>query len=774
MNNVQVLDCTLRDGGYVNNWGFSVDQSTNIINSLIESNIEFIECGYLDFEQEKNTNTTRYNSIENFDNLYSMLSDGKEDKKMFLMIDYKSGIDLSLIPNKAETNLDGLRIAFHKKYKDEVCTFSKQLIEKGYDVCVQPMITSSYSDGDLIKLINEVNTIKPFAFYIVDSFGTMDNQNISELFNFVNSKLDETINFGFHSHNNKQLAFSNSVKFIEMAKDRKIMIDASIYGMGRGAGNLNSEIITDYVNKQHVSKYNLYPILNVIDSILKNIKKESEWGYSIEYFLSASNGCHPNYSSYLMKRNTLKVESLAEILNQIPADQKLSFNKELAEKLYFDYLTKDNSELEMDTIFKDQEIMLIASGTSVTESARRIIEYRNLNKDVLVIALNHIPEIGINADFYMFSNQKRYETYKNLLQSNQTIITSNISGKAKFTISMSKIINSQTSVSDNVAAIALQYLINTGVKKVTLAGLDGYSLSENAYSYNEIDKVTDNAALLKLNEELRTYLETIKNKIDIRFITASQFDKLFRKRVLGVIPARYKSSRFPGKPLAKILDVPMIKRTFDRASQSELLDYLVVATDDDKIEDYCNSVDIPVIRTSEDCLTGTDRVAEVAKNLDYDFYVNIQGDEPLISVEAIDAVIHQFNVYGTSYPVYNLYKEIEDLSEFESNTVIKVLVNEENELVYMSRYPVPFNKSGLELKPKKQVCVYGFTPGGLIQFSQKDKTINEKYEDIEILRFIDSNQKVKMAQVYNETIAVDRPEDIIKVENYINETLIIK
>jgi 3-deoxy-manno-octulosonate cytidylyltransferase (CMP-KDO synthetase) len=237
--------------------------------------------------------------------------------------------------------------------------------------------------------------------------------------------------------------------------------------------------------------------------------------------------------------------------------------------------------------------------------------------------------------------------------------------------------------------------------------------------------------------------------------------------VLGVIPARYKSTRFEGKPLIEINGVPMLKRTYLQAKKSTLLDDLIVATDDIRIYDFCVNEKIPVVMTSQDCLTGTDRVAEVSKQLKYDFYINIQGDEPVIDPIAITQLISEYHKYKNKYIAYNLYKFISDASEINSNTIIKVVVSELDELMYMSRLPIPYSNAPQKAVYKQQIPVYGFTKNALDIFSSHKKTINEQYEDIELLRFIDLGYKLKMSETNVTSIAVDTPSDLKKIEFYL-------
>jgi len=237
--------------------------------------------------------------------------------------------------------------------------------------------------------------------------------------------------------------------------------------------------------------------------------------------------------------------------------------------------------------------------------------------------------------------------------------------------------------------------------------------------------------------------------------------------VLGVIPARYQSSRFEGKPLVKIEGIPMIKRTYMQATKSELLTDVIVATEDQRIMDYCQSENIPVMLTSDKCLTGTDRLVEVGEQMDYDFYINIQGDEPVIDPSTISQLVTEFQTYGDQYIAYNLYKIIDDQDEINSQTIIKVIVNQNDELMYMSRLPIPYSNSDAVSVFKQQIPVYGFTKKALKVFKQKSKTLNEQFEDVELLRFVDMGYGLKMCETFADSIAVDVPSDVQKVERFL-------
>lgn len=239
-------------------------------------------------------------------------------------------------------------------------------------------------------------------------------------------------------------------------------------------------------------------------------------------------------------------------------------------------------------------------------------------------------------------------------------------------------------------------------------------------------------------------------------------------KCLGVIPARFKSSRFEGKPLADIHGKPMIWWVYNQAKKVKELEDVYVATDDTRIEEVCKKLGMNVMMTSNSHKTGTDRVGEVARKIRADLYVNIQGDEPLIEPETIVKAIKPFYKDNT-LKVSNLMTAIKDPIEVVNFTVPKVITNEQNIGIYLTRSASPYPKSSLDYKYYKQVCVYGFKPEALEFFCSTERGKIEKIEDIEILRFIENGIKVQFIEVDSETIAVDTPQDLLKVNTYIKE-----
>lgn len=232
-----------------------------------------------------------------------------------------------------------------------------------------------------------------------------------------------------------------------------------------------------------------------------------------------------------------------------------------------------------------------------------------------------------------------------------------------------------------------------------------------------------------------------------------------------VIPARLESTRLPEKPLIKIKGKTVIHRTYEQCLKAIPENLVYIATDSNKIKKHVESFTSNVVLTSSNCLTGTDRIAEVAKKIKVDYYINVQGDEPLINPDDINKVVKKVKSRINGGAVYNGYSEIIEEWEYRSLTIPKVVMREDGRLLYMSRSPIPGNKSDKFQKSWKQICIYGFSRKALLDFSKRSKkTELEEQEDIEILRFLEMGYDVKMIKLNGNSIAVDTPEDVERVK----------
>lgn len=241
-------------------------------------------------------------------------------------------------------------------------------------------------------------------------------------------------------------------------------------------------------------------------------------------------------------------------------------------------------------------------------------------------------------------------------------------------------------------------------------------------------------------------------------------------KVIVVIPARYKSSRFPGKPLVKLLGKPMIQWVAELSAKAVGKENVYIATDDTQIQTAVNQMGYNVVMTSDQCLTGTDRLAEVAQQIEADIYINVQGDEPLVNPEDIQKVIDAKKQYPND--VINGYAVIGQNEDPNSVNIPKVIFTEDKRLVYMSRQALPGFKEpkNAPIEYYKQVCIYAFNRQELLDYGQFGrKSTLEQAEDIEIIRFLEWGQTIRLVQTRPGSLAVDVPEDVAKVEQALKE-----
>ena len=233
-----------------------------------------------------------------------------------------------------------------------------------------------------------------------------------------------------------------------------------------------------------------------------------------------------------------------------------------------------------------------------------------------------------------------------------------------------------------------------------------------------------------------------------------------------IIPARYESSRLPGKALRDIEGTSMLQRTFEQCIEALSKQDVYIATDNLKIKKHCEDFGANVLMTSASCLTGTDRIAEASKYIKCDVVINVQGDEPIINPADIIKVIDAAREYPGE--IINGMAIIETVDEFVNPSIPKVVTRPDGKLLYMSRAAIPTTKKLKFETAWKQICIYAFPVDSLKTFAQQDnKTSLEQIEDIEILRFLEMGYDVRMIKLSGSSFAIDTPEDLKKIRKYI-------
>lgn len=239
-------------------------------------------------------------------------------------------------------------------------------------------------------------------------------------------------------------------------------------------------------------------------------------------------------------------------------------------------------------------------------------------------------------------------------------------------------------------------------------------------------------------------------------------------KITAVIPARYESSRFPGKPLVEINNQPMIEHVYKRVEKTDVIDQVIVATDDRRIAEAIKNFGGKVEMTSSDHKSGTDRIAEVAQKINSDIIVNVQGDEPLIKPVMIEQLVKPFKGNEESL-MTTLKKRIDDLNEINNPNVVKVVTDDNNFALYFSRATIPYQRKDHDGKVDyyKHIGVYAFRRDFLLEYSKMNESRLEKIESLEQLRVLENGYKIKVVETVFDTVGVDTPEDLSYVKELI-------
>lgn len=324
---VKLLDCTLRDGGYVNDWKFGKDVISGICQKSVEAGIDIVELGFLrDISYDQNNAV--FDDVRQADRF---INKKKKNVLYAVMCEALNPLSIEKIVTQSETKIDVIRVIIWKRLLKEGFEYCKEIIKKGYNLCVQPNRVEQYSDEEYIQLIQLFNELNPMAFYVVDSFGLLDTQELLHYADIANKWLRPDIALGYHGHNNLMQAYGATQGFLERKYSRELILDASVYGIGRGAGNLNLEIIAKHLNEKYKKTYDISCLIDIYNQYVKPIYEQVQWGYSPAYYLTALYRCNPMYASYYEGEKKINTSIIERILKRITEEDKIQFSKEKAD-----------------------------------------------------------------------------------------------------------------------------------------------------------------------------------------------------------------------------------------------------------------------------------------------------------------------------------------------------------------------------------------------------------------------------------------------------------
>ena len=295
MNKIHVLDCTLRDGGYVNDWQFGDENSRQIVDYVTRSGVDYAELAFIrlcDYQTDK----MEFSHMDQITKIFRPSS-----YPLAAMVEIGYGYPVESFPCDSENTVDLIRLVIWKRMMKESYEYARRLIEKGYKVGIQATRTEQYTFAEFAEFARYFSSLQPTAVYIVDTFGLLTKEKLLKYATIADDNLGDGIFLGYHAHNNMQQAVANMHAMAEHQWKHELILDASIMGIGKGAGNLCLELLEKYLNENFYANYQEECLYECAEKYIQPIVNMAPWGYSIPYLLSAKNGCNPSYVAYLIK-----------------------------------------------------------------------------------------------------------------------------------------------------------------------------------------------------------------------------------------------------------------------------------------------------------------------------------------------------------------------------------------------------------------------------------------------------------------------------------------
>ncbi|MEO3947288.1 aldolase catalytic domain-containing protein [Gorillibacterium sp. CAU 1737] len=520
--NVRLLDCTLRDGGYINEWNFGFPVIKDILKKLVASYVDYVEVGFLrncDYSEDR----PLYNSLEE---LARILPENRGSTR-FVAMALHNTYDINKLSDNDGQTIEAVRVTFHDYDLAEGLEFCRQVITKGYKCFCNPINIMGYSDEKILDIIRQVNGIKPHAFSIVDTFGSMTKQDLIRIYSLLERNLDKEITIGLHLHENLSLSYSLAQDFTAMVnRNRDCVIDASLLGMGRVPGNLCMELIMDHVNTLNGNRYNINPLLDAIDDYIMPIKAAEPWGYSTPYALSAKYNLHRNYAEFLLGKGKLRAKEINQILSKVEDHKKTAFDAGYIDALYYEFQDRriDDTETrrEIARLLSGASLLILVPGATLNTHSAQINDYIEQMRPIILSA-NFVPT-QYPTDITFFSNAKRFEMAISEVRDTKVLVTSNLSGifdQGALMVNYHDLTFDHHGVSDNNVIMLLRLLRNLNFCDVSLAGFDGYINESDNYVEAHLSLHNEDAEVR--NFEIVPFVRGLMQEMTLRFLTPSVY-----------------------------------------------------------------------------------------------------------------------------------------------------------------------------------------------------------------------------------------------------------
>ena len=536
-NKIQLLDCTLRDGSYIVAAEFGETVMRGILRKLAAANVDILECGWLKDTPHK-PGTAFYHVPA--DALAYLPENLSPSTVCAVMIDWDR-YDLDRLPENDGRGVNAIRMVFpHGKFREAI-PLGRKIKDRGYRLFFQAANTLGYSDTDLIALAEEINRVMPESLSIVDTFGAMYPEDLERIFAILDRELAPEIKLGFHSHNNQQLSFALSMEFVRLGEKsaRRIVVDSSLCGMGRGAGNTTTELLANFLNRKYHGDYDMNEIMDTIDLYMTHLAEQHQWGYSIPYCIAGMYCTHVNNIAYLLKNHRTCARDMRIIIEAISPEKRKVYDYDDLEKTYVDYqnrIVDDTAALaELEKKYRGREVLLLGPGRTLT-THRETVDDCIAERHPLVVGINAVPE-HFRCDNCFFVNPMRYmyaqETRGDELRAVETILTSNIKREADANeriVNFNLLCKLGWEFFDNACIMALRLMAKLHAGKVLFAGFDGFPEDDRTpqfYADRIIQPSVPLEKRIRINRDvagmLQDFIASDRTGMPIEFITPSRF-----------------------------------------------------------------------------------------------------------------------------------------------------------------------------------------------------------------------------------------------------------
>lgn len=516
----KILDCTIRDGGYINNWNFSLEFGKALYWAVSSSGCEYIELGFC------NPLTVKKDLYKNcdFKSIQEIRRSYPNGARVSLLVDFSKELNAGMFPRQEELGAHILRVVTRKADAERAAVLASQLAEKGFETSVNFMGISNYNTAEIQALTRLMESFKRNVtyFYLADSFGSLIPSRLREIIRNIRSRTD--VPLGFHPHNNLQLAFAN---VLEAIQEGVSIIDGSVYGMGRGGGNLNIETLLLFLEQACPNKYNALPLLDFAEIYMEPIKKIHKWGNSLTHVVSGALNCHPNFAGEMLKLKIYSAKEVFHALNRIPFDERAEFDRAKNIQFAFDYkiekaktLTSKTTSALVSLVGSSlRKVMIVCGGGTLNTYMKQIVRFVDETQCAVVCVNNDL--IHNRTDAVFFGNARRLRQYYHKMGAGVQMILNpyieidagegapqeNISRIPVEAFSLNKEYVFPHKLPTNSGVQAILAMAALGFKEIYVAGMDGFLPNGDNLFYYPINdspekKAEDESAEKKQEFEL--------------------------------------------------------------------------------------------------------------------------------------------------------------------------------------------------------------------------------------------------------------------------------